>query len=65
MNTFARVHGWYALRDPELATLEEEKSMPWGAVWDQYCESRGVPVGLAWLDAVKAHEHQVLAHRAA
>jgi L-rhamnose isomerase len=42
-----------------LAMMEEQKSMPWSAVWSQYCESRGVPPGLAWLDAVRAHEREV------
>lgn len=46
-----------------LALLEEQKSLPWTAVWDHYCESRGVPVGFAWLDAVRAHERDVLAAR--
>ena len=46
-----------------LALLEEQKSLPWTAVWDHYCESRGAPVGLAWLAAVRAHEHDVLAAR--
>ena len=38
-----------------LAMFEEHKSMPWTAVWDHYCESRGVPVGLGWLDRVRAY----------
>jgi len=42
-----------------LAMMEEQKSTPWSAVWSQYCESRGVPPGLAWLDAVRAHERDV------
>jgi L-rhamnose isomerase len=47
-----------------LALFEEQKSMPWAAVWDQYCEGRGVPVGLGWLEAVRAYEREVLAKRA-
>ena len=43
-----------------LAMFEEQKSLPWGAVWDHYCERSGVPVGLAWLDAVRAYERRVL-----
>jgi L-rhamnose isomerase len=46
-----------------LATLEELKSMPFGAVWDHYCEINGVPVGGAWLDKVRAYERDVLAAR--
>ena len=39
-----------------LVLLEELKTMPFGAVWDYYCLSRGVPVGRAWLDAVRHYE---------
>jgi L-rhamnose isomerase len=46
-----------------LALLEEVKSLPWAAVWDRYCEARGVPVGMAWLDRVRAHERAVAAAR--
>ena len=42
---------------------EEARSLPFGAVWDYYCESIGVPVGEAWLAEVKRHEHDVLAGR--
>jgi L-rhamnose isomerase len=48
-----------------LAMFEEQKSMPWSAVWDHYCETRGVPVGLGWLDRVRAYERDVLTRRAA
>lgn len=48
-----------------LALLEEQKSLPWAAVWDQYCERKGVPPGLAWLDAVRAHERKVMGQRGA
>ncbi len=60
-----------ALRDAEksfdlttrLALMEESKSLPWGAVWDAYCESQNVPVGAAWLDEVRGYENSVLAKR--
>jgi L-rhamnose isomerase len=48
-----------------LALLEEQKSFPWGAVWDHYCERSGVPRGFAWLDAVRTYERQVLSQREA
>ncbi|HVQ12865.1 MAG TPA: L-rhamnose isomerase, partial [Vicinamibacterales bacterium] len=48
-----------------LALLEEQKSLPWGAIWDHYCERSGVPVGLAWLDAVRAYERRILRLREA
>jgi len=46
-----------------MAIFEEQKSMPWSAVWEYYCSSRGVPVGIEWLDAVRAHEATVLKQR--
>lgn len=46
-----------------LALLEELKTLPFGAVWNYYCLSRGVPVGRAWLDSVKNYEARVLADR--
>jgi L-rhamnose isomerase len=46
-----------------LALLEEIKTLPLGAVWDQYCARRSVPVGLAWLDAVRKYEAEVLVKR--
>ncbi|HEX3763352.1 MAG TPA: L-rhamnose isomerase [Kofleriaceae bacterium] len=46
-----------------LALLEEQKALPWGAVWDHYCERSGAPVGMAWLDAVRAYERGVLRQR--
>ena len=46
-----------------LALQEEAKSLPFGAVWDFYCESKGVPVGEAWLAEVKRYETEVLSKR--
>jgi L-rhamnose isomerase len=46
-----------------LALLEEAKTLPHGAVWDYYCESRGVPAGAAWLGEVKQYEKSVLSKR--
>ena len=46
-----------------LALLEELKSLPFGAVWDEHCRRANVPVGPAWLPVVKAYEKTVLAQR--
>jgi len=46
-----------------LALLEENKTLPHGAVWDFYCRQSGVPVGVAWLDEVKRYERDVLLKR--
>ena len=60
-----------AIRSAELAGdntsrlvfQEEARTLPFGAVWDYYCESKGVPVREAWLAEVKAYEKKVLARR--
>lgn len=46
-----------------LALMEEAKSLPWGAIWDAYCESQNVPAGQAWLAVVKDYESAVLSKR--
>ncbi len=46
-----------------LALMEELKSMPWGAVWEAYCETQNVPAGDDWLHRVRSYEKSVLAKR--
>ena len=46
-----------------LALLELLRTMPFGAVWDQFCEGSGVPPESAWLGEIRAYEAQVLSHR--
>jgi L-rhamnose isomerase len=46
-----------------LALQEEIKTLPFGAVWDAYCEMKGVPVGEKWLAEVKRYEKEVLSKR--
>ncbi|EMI7064004.1 MULTISPECIES: L-rhamnose isomerase [Providencia] len=46
-----------------LALLEEQKCLPWQAVWDEYCERNNVPVGEKWLDEVKKYEKSTLLTR--
>ena len=46
-----------------LALLEEQKSMPLGAVWDHYCEAMNVPIGLEWLERVRHYETTTLSQR--
>jgi len=38
-----------------LALLEEAKSLPWGAVWDEFCRRSNVPAGAAWLAEAEAY----------
>jgi L-rhamnose isomerase len=56
----AEVGGDFTLR---LALQEESKTLPFGAVWDFYCERQSVPVGKAWLAEVKSYEKAVLLQR--
>jgi L-rhamnose isomerase len=42
-----------------LALIEENKTLPFSAIWDAYCEAQNVPVGGAWLDTVKKYEAAV------
>jgi L-rhamnose isomerase len=46
-----------------MALFEEQKSMPWAAVWDYYCLSKNVPVGIEWLDTVRTHEKNIAGNR--
>jgi L-rhamnose isomerase len=46
-----------------LALMEEARSLPFGPVWDYYCEQQGVPVGEGWLTEIKNYERTVLVKR--
>ncbi len=46
-----------------LALIEELKTMPFGAVWDHYCEMQGVPPGMAFMDEINAYEQDELLAR--
>ncbi len=46
-----------------LAVLEEIKTMPFGAVWDMYCEKNNTPVGFEWIAEAKDYEQKALSAR--
>jgi len=46
-----------------LGFLETLKSMPFGAVWDYYCESMGVLTETEWIDEVLKYEKEVTSKR--
>lgn len=46
-----------------LALIEEQKTLPLGAVWNHYCQSVGVPAGSDWLENVREYESKVLSQR--
>jgi L-rhamnose isomerase len=46
-----------------LALTEELKTLPLGAVWDEFCAREQCPAGMDWLDRVREYERDVLAER--
>lgn len=46
-----------------MTLMEELKAMPAGAVWEHYCQTQGVPVGMAVMDRIKAYEKAELSQR--
>lgn len=46
-----------------LALLEEDKSMPWGAVYDYFCMKNGVAVGEDYIKDIEKYEADVLSKR--
>lgn len=46
-----------------LAYLEEYKTLPFGLVWDAYCDMQNVPVGDTWISEMKKYEADVLSKR--
>ena len=46
-----------------LALLEEQKSLPWQAVWETWCLRHDVPAGASWLNDVRHYEQQILSQR--
>jgi L-rhamnose isomerase len=46
-----------------LALMEQAKSMPWGAVWDELCVRAGTPPAETWLANVANYATKVLSKR--
>ncbi|MBP5237226.1 MAG: L-rhamnose isomerase [Clostridia bacterium] len=46
-----------------LMLMEECKSLPFGAVWEEYCRRQGVPGDESWFCAVEQYEKEVLSKR--
>jgi L-rhamnose isomerase len=46
-----------------LALLEELKGMPFGAVWDHFCQKQNAPVGMAFMGEIREYEKRVLSRR--
>ncbi len=47
-----------------LAAQEDLKTMPWGAVWAEYCRRANVPADGEWMDDVRVYENKILGERA-
>ena len=68
---FALLEPTYVLKEYEengelfarLGFLETLKSMPFGAVWDYYCESMDVLNEREWISEVLKYEKEVLSKR--
>jgi L-rhamnose isomerase len=46
-----------------LAVMEQLKTLPWAAVWEQYCLRKNVPSEGEWFKEVKRYEKEVLSKR--
>ena len=46
-----------------LALIEEFKTYPFGAIWNEYCERMNVPVKEQWLEDIDQYEEAVLSRR--
>lgn len=46
-----------------LSESEELKTMPFGAVWNEFCSREGVPADGEWLSVVEDYEREVLLKR--
>lgn len=46
-----------------LVLMEEQKTMPLGAVWNYYCATSDVPLGADWLETIRKYETEVMLQR--
>jgi L-rhamnose isomerase len=68
---YALLQPWEVLKEYEinekyfqrLALLEELKTLPFGAVWDYYCQKNNVPIGKDWINIVEEYENDTLMKR--
>ncbi|MCI8633021.1 MAG: L-rhamnose isomerase [Lachnospiraceae bacterium] len=47
----------------KMVLMEEAKTLPFGDIWQEYCQRQGVPADEKWLDQVMAYERDVLSNR--
>jgi len=46
-----------------LALFEEIKTLPFGTIWDHYCETSGVPLEKEWIKEVRRYEQDTQSKR--
>ena len=46
-----------------LALFEELKTLPFPAIWEEYCRRKDVPSGIAWMSEIRQYEKDVLINR--
>ena len=46
-----------------LAAGEDQKTLPFGEIWAEYCRRQGVPTDGEWYKAVQEYEETVLKKR--
>jgi len=46
-----------------LALFEDSRSLPWGAIWEEYCRRHQTPPDRQWLEEVRRYEDRVLRTR--
>jgi len=47
----------------QLVIMEDIKTLPFGAVWAEYCRKQNVPLDGQWMEAVREYEQNVLLKR--
>jgi L-rhamnose isomerase len=65
LEPLARLREFEAEKDytSRLALVEEAKSLPFGEIWNEFCNRAGVPAGFGWMETVKAYEAKVTSRR--
>jgi L-rhamnose isomerase len=46
-----------------MAAQEDQKTMPFGEIWTQYCRICGVPADGEWFGEVEEYEKEILRTR--
>ena len=42
---------------------EAAKTLPWGIVWNEWCERHGVPSDFEFMNEIRDYEKRILAER--